>query len=89
VPTEQDGRASKQCPFNGCEWEQEFDAESWASEVAAEVDAEIHWEREHGGQAPEDAEFGENQCPKCDSFRGFDGTVSCRNCGHIPEEARA
>jgi len=28
-------------------------------------------------------------CPKCDDPEGMLGTVSCRRCGHIPEEVRA
>lgn len=28
-------------------------------------------------------------CDECDDPMGFCGTVSCSNCGHIPEEHRA
>ena len=28
-------------------------------------------------------------CPKCGDPQGMLGTVSCRQCGHIPEEVRA
>lgn len=80
----------KHCPFRGCDWAgNEYDADTTASEIAAQVDAEIHWETEHGGEIPEDAEFGDEQCPECYATNGLNGTVSCSECGFIPGEARA
>lgn len=80
----------KACPYRGCDWEgRSYDPDNNADEIAAECDAEIHWETEHGGEVPEDAEFGEKQCPECWAMNGMNGSVSCSECGHIPEKVRA
>ncbi|RLM88161.1 hypothetical protein D3D02_13195 [Halobellus sp. Atlit-38R] len=84
------GQGQKECPYRGCGWTgREYDPESTHETIAAEVDATIHWESEHGGEIPEDAEFGDQQCPECYAVHGMNGTVSCSECGHIPEEVRA
>lgn len=75
------------CPEQDCSWRtREF--KNATEEVAAKVDAAKHYVDEHGGQIPEDADFGEHQCPECFAILGLDGTVSCSECGHIPEKAR-
>lgn len=42
---------TKECPFEGCDWEREYDAEDYAEEMAAEADAESHYHTRHGGKA--------------------------------------
>lgn len=86
--TEDRSLAAKACPYRGCDWSKTFDPSSNASRIAAEVDAEIHFDTEHGGKVPEDAEFGDKQCPECWAMDGMNGSVSCSDCGHIPEEVR-
>ncbi|WP_256289916.1 hypothetical protein [Halobellus inordinatus] len=84
------GQEQKECPYRGCDWTgREYNPGSTHETIAAEVDATIHWESEHGGEIPEDAEFGDQQCPECYAVHGMNGTVSCSECGHIPEEVRA
>jgi len=74
------------CP--DCDWQtQPFD--SIEAEIAAKVDAEMHYVETHGGVIPDDAEFGHNQCPECLDTDGFNGTVSCSECGYVPPEVRA
>lgn len=73
------------CP--DCSWTSpEFD--DYAGELAAKVDAAMHYVDEHGGEIPDDADFGEHQCPSCHAILGMNGTVSCSECGYIPEEHR-
>lgn len=74
------------CPR--CSW-QSREFYDYTGELAAKVDAELHYESVHGGQIPDEADFGEHQCPKCDALNGMSGTVSCSECGYIPEEVRA
>lgn len=76
------------CPR--CDWTSgEFDPES-VEKLFREVDAEMHFMQEHPGEELEpDAEFGRYQCPSCLRMDGMDSGVSCKHCGHIPEEARA
>jgi len=74
------------CPE--CSWTTEFEMKI-SSELAKKVDAEMHWQEFHGGKVPDSANFGDHQCPECYSMSGLDGTVSCSNCGHVPEKVRA
>jgi uncharacterized Zn finger protein (UPF0148 family) len=74
------------CP--SCNWSQEFQ-EKTTSKIAAFVDACLHWDDEHGGPVPDGATFGEHQCPECHAMHGLHGTVSCSECGHVPQEVRA
>lgn len=84
--TNTDGTYRIVCPE--CKWEsREF--EKATEEIAAKVDAERHYVDEHGGYIPETAPFGAEQCPECFDINGFNGTVSCSECGFIPEEVRA
>ena len=79
-----------QCPYNGCDWEsREYDPNDYLETVTREEDAVVHWEDEHDGEIPDSAEFGDEQCPECYAAHGLNGTVSCSECGHIPEEVRA
>ena len=74
------------CPE--CDWQsREFG--DVCGKIAAKVDAEVHWRDEHGGEIPDYAAFGESQCPDCGAIDGMNGSVSCSECGHIPEEVRA
>ena len=74
------------CP--DCDWQsREFD--HIADQIAAKVDAELHYVEEHGERIPDDANFGHNQCPECLNMDGFNGTVSCSACGFVPEKVRA
>ncbi len=76
------------CPY--CDWEMEYDPESNSSTLAAEVDAEMHFEEEHPGEElPGDYKYGDHQCPECYRMDGMEGTVSCKHCGFIPGWARA
>lgn len=77
------------CPL--CDWSTEAPENLASAERAfAEVDAELHWKNDHSDEeVPEDAEFGRYRCPQCKDFDGFCGTVSCSNCGFIPESVRA
>jgi hypothetical protein len=76
------------CPEQGCPWRtREF--KNGSEELAVKVDAAMHYVDEHGGLIPEEADFGKHQCPECHAILGLDGTVSCSECGHIPDEARA
>lgn len=43
--------AVKECPYNGCDWTEEYDPESRIDELAAEDAATIHFESHHGGTA--------------------------------------
>jgi hypothetical protein len=84
------GQERKECPYRGCEWTgREYDPEDTYETIAAEVDATVHWESEHGGEIPDDAEFGDQQCPECYAVHGMNGSVSCSECGFIPQEVRA
>jgi len=74
------------CP--GCDW-QSSEFEQIEGEIAAKVDAELHYVEEHGERIPDDANFGQNQCPECLDLDGFNGTVSCSECGHVPKKVRA
>lgn len=74
------------CPE--CDW-QSTTFEVPCEEFAAKVDAELHYVENHDGRIPEDAMFGYNQCPKCLDTDGFNGTVSCSECGFVPREVRA
>ena len=73
------------CPQ--CSWSKEVTNVS--EEIARKVDGEIHWQEQHGGLVPDEADFGHNQCPECEDMSGLDGTVSCSECGHVPEVFRA
>lgn len=74
------------CP--DCDWQsREFN--EIEGEIAATVDAGVHYVNTHGGQIPDGADFGKYQCSECDALAGLDGTVSCSECGYIPPEARA
>jgi len=76
------------CPY--CDWSMEHDPADSAATLAAEVDAEIHFENEHPEtKLPPGYKFGDYQCPQCYRMDGLEGSVSCSHCGHIPEEARA
>lgn len=77
------------CPRDGCDWHTEFDGGVAPNRMMAEVNAGVHWMQDHGGQIPDDAPFGEYQCPQCDSLRGLLETASCKDCGFVPEEVRA
>lgn len=74
-----------ECPR--CDWSEKV--RCFTEELARQVDGEMHWEEEHDGVVPEDADFGGQQCPECLDMRGMDGSVSCSECGHIPPEVRA
>jgi hypothetical protein len=74
------------CP--GCDW-QSREFEELPAELAAKVDAGLHYVDEHGGRIPDSAPFGDDQCPECFDILGLDGTVSCSECGFIPEKVRA
>lgn len=87
--TSSDGIERKECPYRGCDWSTDYDPATNTSEIAAEVDAEIHWETEHGGEVAEDADFGDAQCPECWAMNGMNGSTTCGECGYIPEEVRA
>lgn len=77
------------CPEAGCDWSTTFDTREAFDREAKKIDAGLHWLDEHGGQIPDEANFGNHQCPECDALLGLDGTVSCSECGHIPEGVRA
>lgn len=81
-----DGVHRKNCP--DCDW-QSREFEELGGEIAAKVDAELHYVEKHDGRIPEDAPFGHNQCPECLHVDGFNGTVSCSECGFVPPEVRA
>lgn len=74
------------CP--ACDW-QSREFQELTEELAAKVDAELHYTNNHDSKIPEDAPFGHNQCPKCCDLDGFNGTVSCSECGYVPPEVRA
>lgn len=74
------------CP--DCDW-QSTTFDEIAGELAAKVDAEIHYTDTHGDRIPDAADFGDHQCPECLDTDGFNGTVSCSACGFVPPEARA
>jgi len=77
------------CPI--CNWTRELPIDSTSFErLSAEVDAEVHWEAEHGDtEVADEAEFGQHRCPECKDFHGLLGTASCRNCGYVPKSVRA
>ena len=75
-----------ECPK--CNW-QSRKYELPSDELASKVDAEIHYTNTHGGRIPPEAPFGNNQCPECLDINGFNGTVSCSECGYVPEKVRA
>lgn len=74
------------CVEPDCDETWEF--ECVREEIARKVDAAIHWQENHEGAIPEDAPFGNEQCPKCLDILGMDGSASCSECGYIPEENR-
>jgi len=73
------------CPACSKTWE----FQTLSEEIARKVDAAMHWNEEHDGPIPESAKFGKHQCPDCLDVLGMNGTVSCSECGHIPEKVRA
>lgn len=74
------------CPE--CDWNsREFD--DGRGELAAKVDAEMHYVENHDERIPADVPFGHNQCTECLDLDGFNGTVSCSACGFVPESVRA
>jgi hypothetical protein len=73
------------CPE--CDW-QSREFEVVGEEIAARVDAELHYTDAHDPRIPDDAPFGYNQCPQCLDLDGFNGTVSCSACGFVPPEVR-
>lgn len=76
------------CPEPGCTWKsREF--EKYTGELASKVDAGLHYVETHGGRIPEEEEFGNEQCPNCFDVNGLNGTVSCSECGFVPEKVRA
>ena len=91
LPTEDSARHESEtyrinCPE--CGWNsREFGAIE--GEIAAKVDAEIHYVEEHDERIPDDAPFGDNQCPQCLDTDGFNGTVTCSGCGFVPSGVRA
>jgi hypothetical protein len=72
------------CPECGKTWE----FECFEEEIARKVDASLHYVDEHGGVIPDDAPFGNYQCPECLDVGGLNGTASCSECGYVPEGAR-
>ncbi len=74
------------CPE--CGWNSREFAEI-EGEIAAKVDAEMHYVEEHDERIPGDAPFGDKQCPECLDTDGFNGTVSCSGCGFVPSGVRA
>jgi hypothetical protein len=74
------------CPE--CDWQSDV-FEEITDEIAAKVDAEIHYVENHDSRIPEDVPFGNNQCPRCLDTDGFNGTVSCSGCGFVPDKVRA
>ena len=74
------------CPE--CDW-QSHSFEEISGEIAAKVDAEMHYIETHDPRIPDDAPFGYNQCPKCLDTDGFSDTVSCSKCGFVPGKVRA
>ena len=74
-----------ECPACADQWEYGTQMEG----VARKVDAALHWQMNHDGKIPEDASFGEHQCPNCLDVLGLNGTVSCSECGFVPEGVRA
>jgi len=74
------------CP--DCGWQSRA-FEAIDGEIAATVDAEIHYTDTHDERIPDSADFGHHQCPECLDTDGFNGTVSCSACGYVPPEARA
>jgi hypothetical protein len=73
-------------PCPECDWKsREYHEEDEAAVITRKEDAIIHWEAEHGGAIPESAHFGDYQCPECCAYHGLIDTVSCSNCGFIPE----
>jgi len=75
------------CPHKGCPWNTD-EYTNVREELAASVDAANHYVEAHGGMIPEDAPFGDYQCPNCHHILGLDGTASCSECGFIPKHAR-
>ena len=74
------------CP--NCDWHSRL-FENVSGEIAAKVDAEMHFVDEHDSAIPDEAPFGDEQCPECLDIDGLNGTVSCKNCGFVPAEVRA
>jgi hypothetical protein len=74
------------CP--DCDW-QSREFEVLSEELASKVDTAMHYVDEHDGEIPDDAPFGNDQCPECLDIHGFNGTISCSECGFIPERVRA
>jgi len=74
------------CP--DCTWESDG-FEDYRGEAFAQVNAAMHYVQVHGGVIPDDAAFGDEQCPKCEAILGFNDSVSCSECGFIPEGVRA
>lgn len=76
---------SMKCPACNATWEYSNAAE----EIARKIDAAQHYVDKHGGLIPDVAHFGKHQCPNCEHILGLNGTVSCSECGYVPEESRA
>ncbi len=74
------------CPE--CGWHSREFAEV-EGEIAAKVDAEMHYVVEHDERIPDNAPFGHNQCPECLDTDGLNGTVTCSECGFVPSGVRA
>jgi len=74
------------CPE--CDWHSRL-YEDISGEITAKVDAEMHFVDAHDCQIPDDAPFGDHQCPECLDIDGLNGTVSCKRCGFVPAEVRA
>jgi len=86
--TEQSATSTDRLDCPECDWQsREFEALS--GEITAKVDAEMHYVDNHDGPIPDDAPFGYDQCPRCLDIDGFNGTVSCSECGFVPEGVRA
>ena len=81
-----DGVHHIDCP--DCDW-QSREFEQVEGEIAAQVDAGIHYIDTHQSRIPDGAPFGHYQCPDCFALHGFNGTVSCSECGFIPQKVRA
>lgn len=80
-PSEDFDRETLPCPR--CDYSEDYDPDSNTSTIATKVDLGIHWKSEHGGTIPDEADFGDQQCPQCHDLLGFNGTTSCSECGFI------
>lgn len=75
------------CPE--CDWTTTFNAKKALEREKEKIDAAMHYVEEHGGEIPDHTNFGNHQCPECYDILGLNGTVSCSECGFIPEKVRA